>query len=130
VWDPLLEASSLEFATITNSNMHTSCAYEILRSGELIGMVVYVSTVIPAMTIFDSRTKAAVAEDVLDADLRQAVEGLKVIGFRYIEDRLCRTLSPYIDPDFGYPLVYFEMLFEWFQGEEMFGPDERLSPWV
>lgn len=129
-WDHLVGLSSLEVATITNSNIHTSCAYEVLASGKPTGVVVYLSTVIPAMTVFNSHARRAAVRATLDMGVRQALELFEAAGFRYMEDRLCRTMSPYVDPDFGYPLVYFEMLFEWFQGEEMFSQDERLPPWV
>lgn len=129
VWDSLMRESALDFVAITNSNIHTSCAYDIAQAEVHDAFRLYLSTVIPVMTVFDPRARRAIPQDALNAHLRQAIDQFGVIGFRYLDDRICRTLSPYIDPEFEYPLVYFEMLFEWFEGEEMFGPAERFSPW-
>ncbi|MBO3089324.1 hypothetical protein [Cellulomonas dongxiuzhuiae] len=129
MWDTLIRETSLDFVVITNSNMHTSCAYEITQAGGSSGLVLYLSTVLPVMTLFDPRMRRALPRDALEPGTREATDHFSAIGFRYLSDRVCRTVSPYTDPEFDYPLVYFEMLFEWIEGEEMFAPVERLSPW-
>lgn len=130
VWDSLVSGLPLRLTSVTNSTIHTACAYEIGFDGRPSGIFLYLSTVLPAMTIFEESTRRCLDRDSLCRDVGGAIVRLEGIGFRYVNDRLCRTVSPYRDPEFDYPLVYFEMLFEWFEGEEMFNPSDRITPWI
>ncbi len=133
VWDSVVSGLPLRLTSVTNSTIHTACAYEIDFDGR------------PSGDFFPLPLDSSSGDDDFSRSRRGdvsietrfagtsggAIVRLEEIGFRYVNDRLCRTVSPYRDPEFDYPLVYFfEMLFEWFEGEEMFNPSDRIAPWI
>ncbi|SDE02397.1 hypothetical protein [Glycomyces harbinensis] len=111
VWDDLVAAALSPVARpVTDSNMNTSCVYEVDGEGTL-----YVSTVLPFVIAWDAERRA------FSDTAPPWAEHLTGFGFAYMDSSSTRTLSPYVDAEADRRITYFELLFEWIEGSD--GPD-------
>lgn len=119
-WDGLVAAalSPTQVRPVTDSNINTSCVYEIGGKD-----TIYVSNVLPYTIAWDAGKRSFL-------DMSPSwVEQLMSLGFTYMDSSSMRTLSPYFDADAERRITYFEILFEWVEGSD--GPDASMlvDPW-
>ncbi|WP_448630637.1 hypothetical protein [Cellulomonas soli] len=131
VWDELVldEAGRGRYRAVTDSNINNACVYELASEPAASGPTVYVSTLLPAMTVFDWRHRRALDVGALALPEQSLVARLGELGIRYVDDVLCRTRSPYRDDVDDHALTYFEVLFEWVDASSPFEDHGTVAPW-
>lgn len=120
IWDEIVTRTvEAEVRVMTDSNMHTSCVYEVGADGDSL----LLSTVLPFSTVW-SRCENRYLDDP-----PSWAERFQDLGFAHLGERAARTLSPYHDDEADRRLTYAELLFEWTEGSD--GPPEHalFDPW-
>ncbi len=120
VWSELVSGLiAVRTRVVTDSNMNTSCVYEVGTVGE----VLFVSRVLPFVTVGGGR-----ASGYMDSCPEWA-ESLVELGFSYLGSAAARTLSPYRDDESDRRITYFELLFEWIEGSDGPTGHDLVDPW-
>lgn len=120
IWDEVVaQELTLPSRVITDSNMHTSCVYEVGTKGD----VLHLSTVLPFVAVWSAPERRYVDR------LPPWAECMRGMGFSHLGERAAQTLSPYRDDDADRRITYAELLFEWTEGSD--GPpiETLIDPW-
>lgn len=120
IWDSLvMSLIATPARVVTDSNMHTSCVYEISREGDCL----LISTVLPYFAIWDESQRCFVDQ------VPSWATCLLDVGFSFLGERASFTLSPYRDEKAGRRLTYSELLFEWTEGSDAPSGMPLTDPW-
>lgn len=120
VWNDLVEdLLGSEVEIVTDSNMNTSCVFEIPSRQACL----YVSTVLPFFVVWSAADRR-----FLDY-CPDWVAILTKYGFLYLGSSSTRTLSPYRDEEADRRITYYEILFEWIEGSDGPAEHELINPW-
>ncbi len=119
-WDALVAALvGGDLVTVTDSNMHTSCVYDVRDERA----VLHVSTVLPYVIVWSD-----VERRFLDTCPDWATPLTDAV-FSHLGSACTRTWSPYRDDEAERRITYFELLFAWIEGSDGPPADETVDPW-